>query len=171
MSQSVEIIKIKVKENVPEIIYKKHHEDDRVGEHTAKDPYLIHPDFQDALDAFKPHFAKLLDLREGDIIKKRIENIHEEAFGNIKITGICVSGVGEDFGVCITGTRSFRGNTIPQTTPLEKIFAEYSDYKFRQELNECVQRIQYEAEQYLLARKHRIGQASLDFEAQAEDME
>ncbi|WP_293916589.1 MULTISPECIES: hypothetical protein [unclassified Sphingobacterium] len=165
-----EIIKVKVKDGIPEICYWNIYEDGNKGESIAKDPYLIHKDFQEAIDALRPHFALLCDLREADIIKKKIHQHHEEAFTHIRISGITISGTGDDQGVCIVGSKSYRSKVLPMTTPFEKFFDDYSDYRFKEELHSAIQLVQYEAEEYLNG-KYRVQQMKMDFESHAEDME
>lgn len=169
---TIEITKIKIKNSLADIWYDEIYEDNNREGKYVNGAYLIHKDFQDAMDAFKPHFAKLLDLREGDIIKRKIEDFHEEAFSNLVISGLTFGGIGDDFGVCIVGTKTIRGGkVIPQNTPFEKVFDDNSDYKFRDHLNDCILRAKYEAEEYIVNKKHRIGQMSIDYQDQAKDME
>src|SRR3546814_638401 len=101
------IKKAKIKDDLLEAHWDENHEDGVIDDAQKKGNHLIHGDLRTAFDALRPHLAKLCDLREGDVIKKNIENVHEEAFSHIKISGFTISGEGEEEGVTISGSKRF----------------------------------------------------------------
>lgn len=163
------IIKVKVKNDLPIITYNKEHDDHKTTEVQESGPYLLHEDFKNALMAFRPHLAVMCDLRESDTIKD-IDNCHEENFSYINITGISVSGEGDDQGLVLIGNKEIGKKVLNLTTPFQKIHDEMDSYRYESNLVECLQRLQYEANEYLEG-KHAYKQLEFEFEAHAEDMD
>lgn len=165
------IRKAKIKDDLLEAFWEEIHEDGVIDECQKKGNHLIHQDLRDAFDRLRPHLAKLCDLREGDVIKKSIENVHEEAFSHIKISGFTIGGEGEDEGVTISGRKRFGGKSINLNSPFQKWEDEYDPYMYADELSQAIEACVYEVEQYLFHGKHAVKQMSMEFDGDGEDME
>lgn len=165
------ITKAKIKDDLLQVSYEEIHPDGVVDLVEKKCDHLVHGDLRSAFDALRPHLAKLCDLREGDVIKKNIENLHEEAFTHIKISSFTISGEGEEAGITISGSKRFGNKVINLNTPFQKWEDEYEPYQFADELSQAVERCIYEVEQYLFHGKHAVKQLEMEFDGDGEDME
>ena len=137
------------------------------NEISKKCKMIVHNDFVEALKGLKVHFALLCDLREvngfpvdyGD----NIENFdHETYLDKITITGITLGGEDESAGVVIIGQKELPGGSILNiVTPFTRFD---SDYNYCNPLEQAVNSVVYEAEQYLFEQKWGVKQLEIPFE-------
>lgn len=135
---------------------------------------IVHNDLIEALKSLRVHFALLCDLREvnsfpvdfGDEIEKFD---HETYLEKINITGISLGGEDESAGVVIIGQKELPGGGVLNiVTPFTRFD---SDYSHCNTLEQAVNNLIYEAEQYLFEQKWGVKQLELPFEDFAEEDE
>ena len=135
---------------------------------------IVHEDFIKALEGLKVHFALLCDLREvnnfpvdfGDEIEKFD---YETYLEKIKITGISLGGEDENAGVVIIGQKELSGGGVLNIITTFTRFD--SDYSHCNTLEQAVNNLVYEAEQYLFEQKWGVKQLELPFDDFAEEDE
>lgn len=145
---------------------------------TVKNSINPHPDLVSAIESLKEYLAKCygmdtavvlsrskgLDKKDTDafkVVKKLIENVHNEMLKKIDITGIAISGTIENDkdkrSVIITGTQLMENNSkTALNSPRIKLNTD--QFKFEADVQEIVDLISDEVAEYLFENK----QAQLD---------
>lgn len=132
---------------------------------------IVHNDLIEALKWLRVHFALLCDLREVNSFPvdyaDKIEKFdHETYLEKINITGISLGGEDESAGVVIIGQKELPGGGVLNiVTPFTRFD---SDYSHCNALEQAVNNLIYEAEQYLFEQKWGVKQLELPFEDFAE---
>lgn len=142
-----------------------------MNEISKKCNMIVHNDFVEALKGLKVHFALLCDLREVNSFPvdygDNIENFdHETYLDKVTITGITLGGEDESAGVVIIGQKELPGGGVLNiVTPFTRFD---SDYNYCNPLEQAVNSVVYEAEQYLFEQKWGVKQLEIPFEDFAE---
>lgn len=130
---------------------------------------IVHNDFIETLNGLKIHFALLCDLREVNTFPEdyEVEKFdYETCLENITITGVTLGGEDDSAGVVIIGQKELPGGGILNiVTPFTRF---NSDYKNCNALENAVEAVVYEAEQYLFEQKWGVRQLEIPFEDFAE---
>lgn len=132
---------------------------------------IVHNDFIDALAGLKAHFALLCDLREVSTFPERYDIAHfdhEQFLEKIAITGISIGGDDDSAGVVIIGRKELPSGVLNLVTPFTRFD---SDYKWREQLEEAVEHLLAETEQYVFDQKWGVKQLEFPFEDFADEAE
>lgn len=143
-------------------------DDGTVNEIVKRGGGIVHPDMRVAMESLAPHVAFLCD--QNDAPSNRtfdpVEKNYSDDFKHYIINGIAIKGTAGDEGVVISATKLTNGKQLNLQTP--EYLLGGTDYKFINELSECVERIKYEARQYL-GGKYLAKQLDIGFDETSEE--
>ena len=133
--------------------------------HKIESDHLPHPDFVNAMEVLKPHFAIICDcVKTSDLDKVKPDDLKV-----LKITGFSLSGQDEAEGVVLKGMkRAKNGQFYAFNSPLIH-FQTSDEYKGAGELYADVQTAVEEFKQYLGGKHGDPLQTEIDFEATPEE--
>ena len=164
------ITKINIKDGCANISYNEIADDGKITKVGKECPYLVTDDFTKALAKFKAHLAMICDLKETTLVGDDFSEFDPEDMGNIKITGIVISGSEENEGVVIVGQKEIGNKVLNLTSPFTRFTDEHEPYAYEHELYEDAVHACYEAELYLFEGKVAVKQLEL-FGEETEDLD
>lgn len=126
---------------------------------------IVHRDFKEAMRSLVPHLALLTEQREaygntlGELERQR-EWEEDGVFARMSVTSVTLD-VDE---VMVCGNRVLdRGDVINLNAPRVSTMDDES-YPYKSELSLAVERLRYEAEQYVTERKWGLKQSEINFD-------
>ena len=126
---------------------------------------IVHRDFKEAMRSLVPHLALLTEQREaygntlGELERQR-EWEEDGVFARMSVTSVTLD-VDE---VTVCGNRVLdRGDVINLNAPRVSTMDDES-YPYKSELSLAVERLRYEAEQYVTERKWGLKQSEINFD-------
>lgn len=131
---------------------------------------VVHRDFKEALKSLVPHLALLTEQREVyDLTLQEVENQRSwdgpSVFTRITVSSVTINGDE----ISISGSRVLgRGDVIGLNTPRLSVVDD-ENYEYLSELSLAIDRLKYEAEQYVVGRKWGLKQGELSFDETADD--
>lgn len=155
------IIKAKVtKDNTLVAVYKDQDENNV----TVEGKNIVHKDLKDALNALVPHLAFLCEQKEADG-KEFIEDLSDDIYNVMEVSGYSIGGSDEDEGVTLIGKRFLKSKKVLNlSAPFTKFNNENEEYANAFELQQAIEACNYEVEQYLTAKKWSFVQQELPFD-------
>ena len=158
----MDIIKAKItKENTLVVTYR----DEDENTVTVDGKNLVHKDLVAAFKELTGHMAILCELREAkeDSIPDDLKNL-----SSVEVTGYSIGGTDEDEGVTLIGKRFLKSKKVLNLiAPFTKFDNENEEYPYAFTLMQAIDACNYEAEQYLTAKKWAVVQQELPFDGNA----
>ena len=158
----MDITKVKItKENTLTVTYRDADE----NMVTVEGKNIVHGDLRAAFKNLVGHIAILCELREA-----KEESLPDELkdLSTVEVTGYSIGGTDEDEGVTLIGKRFLKSNKVLNLiAPFTKFNNDNEEYPFSFELMNIIETCNYEAEQYLTAKKWAIVQQELPFDEDA----
>lgn len=155
----MEITKVKItKENTLTVTYI----DTDKNTVTVDGNNIVHGDMKAAFKNLVGHMAILCELREA---KENSLPDELKDLSTVEVTGYSIGGTDEDEGVTLIGKRFLQSKKVLNLiAPFTKYNNDNEEYPFAFELMNAIEACNYEAEQYLTAKKWAIVQQELQFE-------
>lgn len=156
------ITKVKItKENTLTVTYRD--TDENIV--TVEGKNIVHSDLKAAFGQLVGHMAILCELREAkeDSMPDELKDLN-----TVEVTGYSIGGTDEDEGVTLIGKRFLKSKKVLNLiAPFTKFNNENEEYPHDFELLSAIEACNYEAEQYLTAKKWAIVQQELPFDEDA----
>lgn len=155
----MDITKVKItKENTLTVTYRD--ADENMVKVEGKN--IVHGDLRAAFKNLVGHIAILCELREA-----KEESLPDELkdLSTVEVTGYSIGGTDEDEGVTLIGKRFLQSKKVLNLiAPFTKFANENEEYPHSFTLLQAIEACNYEAEQYLTAKKWGIVQQELPFD-------
>ena len=160
----MKILKAKVtKDNTLVATFKNEH-DDTV---TIEGKNLVTKDLLQTFSALVPHITFLCEQREAYRLE-RMDELPNEIYTNLDVTGYSVGGSADSEGVTLIGKR-FLGTkkVLNLCAPFTMFESENEEYTYAFELKEAIEACSFEVEEYLFNKKWAVVQQELPFNEDA----
>ncbi len=164
----IKIVKAKIADGeLCELHYLQYYDNAKPDKVMHEGGNLMHPDFMDAFERFKPHLAVIKDMKESMVYDDGEEmfdgDYKLDRFGKLKVTGIVISGEGEQEGFILIGQKLIGKRVNNELTSNWKFNDEIDPYKFIDEFNVCLRSLDNEAEAYLNGKFGKAAQQEIEF--------
>lgn len=157
----MKILKAKVtKDNTLIATYKNEHEDTV----TIEGKNLVTKDLLQTFNALVPHITFLCEQREAYRLE-RMDELPNEIYTNLDVTGFSVGGSADSEGVTLIGKR-FLGTkkVLNLCAPFTMFESDNEEYTYAFELKEAIEACSFEVEEYLFNKKWAVVQQELPFD-------
>ena len=162
----MEFTKIKLtKQNTLEVTYKN--EDGDIIQFAGAN--IVHKDLREAMNALIPHLSIITEQREAykrNLKQVQADRITDENNDSVfkRLDVDCVTFSEDETKVYISGSRILlSGCVIKLSSPVVNV-EDDENYEYCNELSLDIQKVKYEASQYLEEKKWGIKQAEIEFE-------
>lgn len=154
------------KDNTLDISFTESMTDGMTNEIIKKGGGIIHTDMNKAMSALAPHVALMCDQKDAPHPDDDLSKAGPEGYEQYIIRGIKLKGNGDNESVSITASKLIETRTLELVTPSYS-FSD-NDYTPMSELSQAVERIIYEAREYL-AGKYTAKQLEMFEEEKKEE--
>lgn len=162
----MEILKAKItKDNTLTATYKNEHGDTV----TVEGKNLITKDLTNTFVKLVPHLCFLCEQKEAAHID-RIDELPDDMFKVLEVSGYSVGGSDDSEGVTLTGKRFLKSKKILNlNSPFTQFNNENEDYSYSFDLQQVIEECSYEVEQYLFNKKWAVVQQDLPFKEEVDE--
>lgn len=160
----MEILKAKITKDNTLVATFKNENGDTV---TVEGKNLITKDLTNAFRNLVPHMTFLCEQREAYRLE-RMDELPDEIYNNLEVTGYSVGGSDDSEGVTLIGKRFLKSKKVLNlNSPFTMFRNENEEYTYAFELEEAIQECEFEVKQYLFEKKWAIVQQELPFSEDA----